>query len=69
MKGIILVLLFCFALSCTTTKLVEVPIEMLVNGIQKLGDIYSLSCRHDNSTYSITMNLDDNSYEISSISE
>lgn len=27
MKGIILVLLFCFALSCTTTKLVEVPIE------------------------------------------
>lgn len=28
MKGIILVLLFCFAISCTTTtKLVEVPIE------------------------------------------
>ena len=44
-------------------------IKMLVNGIQKLGDIYSLSCRHDNSTYSITMNLDDNSYEISSIRE
>ena len=44
-------------------------IKMLVNGIQKLGDIYSLSCRHDNSTYSITMNLDDDSYEISSISE
>lgn len=44
-------------------------IKMLVNGIQKLGDIYSLSCRHDNSTYSITMNLDDETYEISSISE
>lgn len=69
MKGIILVLLFCFALSCTTTKLVEVPIEMLINGIQKLGDIYSLSCRHDNATFSITMNLDDDSYEISSIRE
>lgn len=44
-------------------------IKMLVNSIQKLEDIYSLSCRHDNSTFSITMNLDDNSYEISSISE
>lgn len=44
-------------------------IKMLVNGIQKLGDIYSLSCRHDNSTFSITMNLDDNSYDISSIRE
>lgn len=44
-------------------------IKMLVNGIQKLGDIYSLSCRHDNSTYSITMNLGDDSYEISSIRE
>lgn len=44
-------------------------IKMLVNGIQKLGDIYSLSCRHDNSTYSITMNLDDDSYEISSFME
>ena len=44
-------------------------IKMLVNGIQKLGDIYSLSCRHDNSTYSITMNFSDDSYEISSISE
>lgn len=44
-------------------------IKMLVNSIQKLGNIYSLSCRHDNSTYSITMNLDDDSYEISSIRE
>lgn len=44
-------------------------IKMLVNSIQKLGAIYSLSCRHDNSTYSITMNLDDDSYEISSVRE
>lgn len=44
-------------------------IKMLVNSIQKLGDIYSLSCRHDNATYSITMNLDDDSYEIASIGE
>ena len=27
MKGIILILLLCFTLACTTTKIVEVPVE------------------------------------------
>lgn len=39
-------------------------IKMLVNSIQKLGDVWSLSCRHEGVVYSVTIDTAEMSYNV-----
>lgn len=39
-------------------------IKMLVNSIQKLGDVWSLSCRHEGVVYSVTVDTAEMSYNV-----